>query len=469
MGSEMGMLSTALSAMQANRKALEATGQNIANANTPGYTRQRAVLQAVAGSVQPALYSKSDGVGAGVNVTSMQRLQDSFLEQRANTENGTLFSLQSAQQTLEDIENSFGEPSDSGIQNLLSQYGVAWSNVANNTPDSGARTALIGAGQSLASALNGASVALQSQWSSMRQSLQTTVTQVNAIANNVASLNKSIAAATTAGNSPNDLMDQRDNLIRQLATMTGVTTKTQDDGTTDVFINGSALVTGTVARQMQVDGATALDQVGTTPVTLSWTDSGTAVSPGSGQTGAMMAALNTTIPSYSTQLDDIAASLVTSVNNQQAAGYDLNGDPGAAFFGSTDGGPINASNITVAISDWKQIAASSTAPTVGPPPVISYDGGNAQQIADSTLAGTEDDYRKMIVQLGSQSQSVQQKTLTQQSVVSQVETSRDSVSGVDLDEEQVNMVTYQQAYNAAAKYMSVLDSILDTLINRTLV
>ena len=463
------MLSTALSALQSERKALEVTGQNVANANTPGYTRQRALLQAVGGSVQPALYSTSDGIGAGVNVHEVQRLQDGFLEQRANTENGTLASLQSTQQTLEDIENSFGEPGDTGIQHLMSQYAAGWSDVANNPPDSGARTALLGDAQAIATALNGAAAGLQAQWASTSQSLNSTVRQINDAATNIAALNKAIVAASAAGNSPNDLMDQRDGLIRQLATMTGVTTRANANGSTDVLINGAGLVTGDVARQIQVGGATALDQVGTTPVSLTWADTGYAVGASAGQVGAMMTTLNTTIPSYSSQLDDVASSLATSVNTQQAAGYDLAGAAGVAFFDPSDGSAITAANIRVAITDPDQIAASATAPDPGPPVQPNNDGANAQTMSDATLSSTDDLYRKMIVKLGSQSQSVQQKAATQQNVVLQVEASRDSMSGVDLDEEQTNMVTYQQAYNAAAQYLTVINGLLDTLINHMLV
>lgn len=474
MGTEMGSLSTALSALQSERKALQVTGQNIANANTAGYTRQRANLQAVGGSVQPAMYATSDGIGGGVTITDIQRLQDSFLEQRANTENGTLSSLQGTQETLADIENSFGEPGDTGLQSLLSTYWNGWDDVANNANDPGARTSLIGDAQSLAAGLNGAATALSSQWASTSQTLATTVGQVNELANNVASLNKAIISATGAGNSPNDLMDQRDTLIRQLATMVGVTTKAHEDGSTDVLIGGSSLVSGTLARQLTVGGATALDQASTTPVTLTWSDSGTAVPVSGGQVGSMLTALNTTILWYRTQLDGVASTLASNANTHQAAGFDLSGNAGVAFFGPTDPlTPVTAANISVVITDPKTVAASSIAPTTDSSgnPVPNLDGSNAQAMgnlaSDPASAGAM--YRKMIVQLGSQSQTAQQKVNTQQGVVQQVETSRDSASGVDLDEEQTNLVSFQQAYNAAAQYLMVINSVLDTLINKTLV
>jgi len=468
MGTEFGTIGSALSALQAERKALEVTGQNIANSSTAGYTRQRAVFQAVGGSVIPAMYSKSDGVGAGVNLSDVQRLQDTFLEQRANTENGTLSNLSTTQGTLSDIENSFGEPGDGGLQALLSSYWNGWDDVANHPDDASARTALIGTAQSLASGLNVAAGSLSAQWNSSRQSLGSIVGQVNDAATNIASLNKAIIAATSAGNHPNDLMDQRDLLIRQLASSIGVTTKVNDNGSTDVLIGGSSLVSGSLARQLTVSGATAVDQVSSSPVTLNWADTAQPVNATSGDAGGLLNALNSTIPSYLTQLDGVAAQLVTSVNTQQAAGYDLTGAAGGPFF---DPAKTTAAGITVVLTDPDGVAASANAPTIDANgnPVVSLDGSNAQKLANFSGTGADAAYRQLVVRLGSESQSAQQKTTTQQSVVQQIQASRDSAAGVDLDEEQTNLITYQQAYNAAAKFLSVLDGVLDTLINHTLV
>jgi flagellar hook-associated protein 1 FlgK len=467
-GTEMGSLSTALSALQSERKALEVTGQNIANANSVGCTRQRANLRAVGGSVVPAMYSKSDGIGNGVTVSDVQRLQDLFLEQRANSETGTLSSLDGSQQTLTDIENSFGEPGSTGIQTLLANYFSAWHDVANNTPDAGARAALIGLDQSVAGALNQAATSMSSQWTSSKETLSSTVQQVNTTAANIASLKKAIVAATAAGNQPNDLKDQRDNLIRGLAASVGATTKVNANGSTDVLIGGFSLVSESTARTLTVSAssATALDQVtGTMRVAVQWGDTGSPVAIGSGTASALLTALNTTIPSYSSQLDAVAASLVSSVNSQQAAGYDLHGAAGAAFF---DPAKTTAAKITIAMTDGSTIAASGVAPTLDGSgnPVPSLDGSNAQKIAKLSGTGADLVYRQMIVALGSQSQAVQQKTDTQQSVVNQVTAARDSAAGVDLDEEQTNLIMFQQAYNAAAQYMSVLNSVLETLINR---
>ena len=235
-----------------------------------------------------------------------------------------------------------------------------------------------------------------------------------------------------------------------------------------LLIGGSALVSGSLSRQLTIGGATALDQATANPVSLSWSDTGQVVNAASGQVGGLLTALNTTIPSYATQLDAVAAQLVTSVNAQQAAGYDLTGAAGGPFF---DPAKTTAASISVVLTDPKGVAASSQAPTLDASgnPVVSLDGGNAQKFANFSGTGADATYRQMIVKLGSESQTAQQKVTTQQSVVQQIQTSRDSASGVDLDEEQTNLITYQQAYNAAAKFLSVIDSVLDTLINNTLV
>ncbi len=494
MGTEFGALSTALSAMQTERKALEVTGQNIANAGTAGYTREAVNMQALGGSVQPAMYSTSDGIGDGVQVVSVQRLQDAFLEQQANTANGSLSNLTASQTTYSDMENAFGEPSSTGIQSMMSTFFNSWDDVASNPSGtgigasgaSGSRTALLGDAQSLADGLNNASTSLAAQWSSSDQSLTMSVMQVNSTAKNIASLNQAIVASTAAGNQPNDLMDQRDELIRSLASSVGVTTRVNPNGSTDVLLGGSSLVSGVTSRALTVPptSATSLAQVTGSPsvlATVTWADTGASAAISGGTVGGTLASLNSTIPNYSSKLDSVASSLASAVNAQQAKGTDLTGNLGQPIFGTNDTTTtVTAANIKVVMTDPSAIAAATAATdssgnpivTLDPSgnPVVSLDGSNAQAFANQSgaLANAALSYNSMIVQLGSESQSVQQQTTTQQSVVTQVQASRDSESGVDIDQEQTNLITFQQAFNAAAQYTSVLDQVLDTLINKTL-
>jgi flagellar hook-associated protein 1 FlgK len=164
--------------------------------------------------------------------------------------------------------------------------------------------------------------------------------------------------------------------------------------------------------------------------------------------------------------------LATALNNAHAAGYDLNGAAGTPLLGSASG-PITAASLTVLITDPKQVAASSVPPTTipGPPAVVvpALDHGNADAIAQlrQSTTGTDASYRKMIVELGVQG-AVAKRNLDIQSVIStQVDAARESVAGVNIDEEMTNMLSYQHAYSAAGRLITAIDETLDQLINRT--
>lgn len=466
MGAEFGGLNTALSALYAQRRGLEVTGQNVANVNTDGYTRQRVLMTSVGGSVIPAMYAKSDGVGAGVAVSSVQRLQDAFLESRANTEQANLSYLQDQQATLGRIEQAFGEPGPNGLQSMLSAFWNSWDDVATSPDDPAARTQLLGQAQTLVDGFNHSAQLLDAQWTSTREHLISQVQAINTAAANVASLNKAIIAATKAGNNPNDLMDQRDMLVRQVTSMVGGTTRNNDDGSVDIFVGGNPLVTRASADSLYVDGDTALAANGGSPtVSIKWSN-GQPAAVTSGSAGSALGALNSTIPSYASGVAAVAQQFASEVNAAHAAGWDLDGAAGGALFG---GSGTTADPLTLQITDPRKLAASGQAPTLdgGGNPIPNLDGSNAAKIAALSGGGSDQAYRQFIVGLGSQTQTTDSRVTRQQSVVTQVVSARDSQAGVNIDEEMTNMVAYQQAYNAAARYLTAVDSMLDTLINRT--
>jgi flagellar hook-associated protein 1 FlgK len=178
--------------------------------------------------------------------------------------------------------------------------------------------------------------------------------------------------------------------------------------------------------------------------------------------------LNTIIPDYRNNLDATAVSLATALNTAHANGFDLNGAAGTPLLGSASG-PITAASLTVLTTDPKKIAASSVGPTAG---VAALDHGNADAIAQlrqltTGPTATDANYRKMIVELGVQS-AVARRNLDIQSVITtQVDAARDSVAGVNIDEEMTNMLSFQHAYSAAGRLITAIDETLDKLINGT--
>src|SRR5512139_4341321 len=206
-------LSIALSSLYAQRRGLDVTGQNIANTNTDGYTRQRVNLQSVGGPVTPAMWSIWRGGGAGVEVTDVQRLQNAFLEARGRTEHMQSAYLTDQARMQAAIEEVFNEPSDTGLQAQLSVFWNSWQDVSNRPSDTAARQQLIQQGATVADTLNNSYQALDSLWSTTRDQLDSVVAEINRTASSVAELNAAIIRMKGSELPYADLADQRDLLV----------------------------------------------------------------------------------------------------------------------------------------------------------------------------------------------------------------------------------------------------------------
>jgi flagellar hook-associated protein 1 FlgK len=451
-------LNIGLSSLYAQRRGLEVTGHNIANANTEGYSRQRVRLEADSGPITPAYHSRWNGAGNGVVVADVQRLRDVFLESRAVHERGSEAGLRGRALVLGRVEAILSEPGDLGLQSQLSEFWSGWDDIANQPTDLAGRSQLLQRAQTLATGINQASARLDGQWSASREQLQATVQDINATAEAVAQLNAGVMAATKAGLSPNDLSDQRDLLVQRLGDLAGVSLRAGDAGSVDVFVGGTALVRGATAERLAVRGASEL----TTPagtVSVAWEKDGFAA-PAGGAAAGLQAGLNEVLPRYRDGLDALAGALRTTVNTQHRLGTDAAGLAGGDFFSGT-----SAADLRVAFTDPARIAASS-APVGG---TGDRGGGNAAAMAELATApgGPDALYRRTIVQLGVEAQTANRRVDIQTDILRQVEAQRESEAGVNLDEEMANMLAYQRGYEGAARFVTAIDQMLDTLINRT--
>lgn len=473
--SSFSSLNTATTALWAQQRGLDVTGQNIANVNTAGYSRQRAELQSVGGNVVPAMYAISNQVGQGVDADKVIRIRDAFLEARAQTESGTSGRLTIADDTLAQIEQAFREPGDTGIQAKLTAVYTAWGDVANHPNDQstdGARTAVLQKSAALVAELHTTSANLDKQWVQTRDSLDTLAQDVNAKATQIADLNTAIKRASQSGLPVNELSDKRDGLVLELSSSIGATSSPGDFGQVNVIVAGATLIQGSTAIGLKVVGTDdpALAAAGNPGFVTD--PGGTAVAVG-GTAGGKLTALTDTIPRYQHQLDDVARQIAGEFNTAATAGYDKNGVKGEPMFDDGSGtlpvdtaagtSPIRAANLTLRITSSDKLAAAS----VGPGP--TSDGSNAtaiSQLAKSTT-GASSGYRQLIVSLGVEASVATSNLSTQTVIGSQVDASRESVSGVNLDEEMTNMLQFQHAYSAAARMITTIDETLDTLINRT--
>jgi flagellar hook-associated protein 1 FlgK len=460
--SDFAALSFGLTGITAARKGLDVTGQNIANADTDGYTRQRTVQDALGAPVTPALWSTYSGPGAGVQVTGITRLNDEFLTSRARSERTDLADLTQRQATMTGIEQTFNEPSDTGLAAQLTDMWNAWHDVANQPGDLSARSVALSRTATVADGIRTAHDALDAQWSAGRGQLDVTVAGINQAAAGVAELNQAILSADQSNLPANELRDQRDNLLATLAATVGTTTRAEADGTVAVNLGGVALVRGNTSTTLAVTGAVTLSSMlaGSAPAPAITTAAGAPVTTG-GEVGARVDALVTTIPAYVNRLDAFTAGLRDAVNTAQTAGYDLNGNAGAAMFAAN----ATSADITVQLTDPRTLAASAQAPNPNP----SLDGSNAATMAALGQGSSAPDavYRQLVVDVGSAAQTATRRHDIQARVSETADAAADSAGGVNTDEEMVNLLSYQRAYQAAARTITAVDETLDTLINHT--
>ena len=453
-------LNVAARALAAQQRALDVTGQNIANAGTPGYTRQRVELQSVATNSAYGLYAKEDSLGNGVSADKVIRVRDAFLERRAQQETGTAARTTAVANAYDGIETTLGEPGTAGLQKLMASASASWSSLASDPTNTTRRTAVLAASQAVASGLNTVSASLDAQWTNTRTTIDDTLAEVNATLSSVADLNRAIAAGAAIGQPSNELMDQRDALVGTLAVAIGATAVDRGDGTVDVVVGGSTIVGGSGATRLTLGGAAVPGAMGTTPVVVSLVGS-THPLPVGGSVGGQLTAVNSVIPGVRTALDGVAAGIATGTNTALAGGFDQSGAAGAPLFAGT-----TAATISVIISDPAKLAAAGSGPAGTD---ASTDGKVADAIAQlATKAGGPDAlYRGVITDLGVRSRTATAAVASANAVVTQVEASRLSVSGVSLDEEMTNMLMFKQSYAAAARVVTAIDEMLDVLINKT--
>ncbi len=489
--SDFSDLGVGLSGLEAAQVGLDTVGQNVANASTPGYVDERAQLGAV-GSVQYPGFDQSASKlpGDGVEVEGILRLDNTYLQTRSYTEQGYQGALSAQQSGLQAVQQIFPEPSSNGISSQLTKFWQDWSTLASNPADGPTRSMLVEDATTLASSLNQASRSLATVGQQTLQELGATLQQVNTTASQVAALNQSILQGTagrgTVGNaSVNELEDQRDQLVSQLSSQLGLRVTYNNDGTVNIYAGSEALVWGNSSQQLSLSSSGP-------PYSLVWSNDGSSFQPTSGGLAGMLTTLNQYLPTYQQGLDQVAQSLMGSVNELMSTGYDLYGNPGAPFFLGTGASDIQV-NPAVAADPGKIAAAASPVPAgsgatnedgtvaaqVGELPNSSQvtllepaggwaSGGSASAwgTGSTTVTGTEADvaYNQLVSGIAQATASVNSQLTAQQAVTTNVNAALQSATGVNTDEELTNMVMYQNAYDASAKFISTVDATLQSLV-----
>jgi flagellar hook-associated protein 1 FlgK len=462
-------INTALSGILAQRKALEVIGHNIANAQTDGYTRQTVQMQST-GVSGYGLWSNSGGVsvGTGVTVESVTRMREELLDQQARRAMSGDANASKTADILGGVERLMPEPSDTGIAAKLSQFWNAWDDAAASPGDVPTRQALLENAATLTTTFHQVSSSISAFRSSLQDDLTATVAQVNADSARVAELNQSITAAIAGGANAGDLQDQRDLLVDRIVAATGATTRPGEGGTVDIFLGGGTLVRGAHADALAVVNGPnldpPLDTMGLTRTELRWQVDGYPVANLGGTAAATLSGINDSVPSYLHQLDEVAGSVVASVNALHLTGHGLDpvADVDLNFFDPT---ATTAATIAVSTDVAGQPSRIALAAGTGG----ALDGSLAHQIAALTESPTGPDalHRQLVGRLAIDVDNANGRAAVQANVATQAKSDRQAVIGVSLDEEMTNLVATQHAFEASSRVLTAVDEMLDTLINRT--
>jgi flagellar hook-associated protein 1 len=424
-------LQTALSGLLAEQQAIDVTGQNITNANTEGYSRQTAVLQTNEPLRIAALSSvtgEGGQLGTGVSVATYTRIRDTYLDAQYRTQNAGLGAANTQAEALGQAQGAFDEPSSAGIASQLSAFWTAWSSLADSPSSEAAKVSVVSAGTQLTSTLHQVSAELQAiegQVAAQYAAITGPSGEVQQDANQIAQLNHQIKLSLQAHQQPNDLEDRRDELVDKLSELADVTVAKEADGTYTVSFGDAA--------QPLVEDAT-----------VNWPQALTAAA--GGQLGALaeLSSPAGALAQYQTALNGVAETLASSVNALHTT---------TPFFSGA-----TAATIAVAVKP-AEVQTSATGAS----------GGDEVALEIAALRGGEAEqrYAALIAQIGGGVQNAQNDQTNAKAVVAAIGNQRQSVSGVSLDEEMTNLISFQHGYQASARALTTMDEMLDTLISHT--
>ncbi len=453
---------TIQSALEADQEAINTTANNVANANTPGYTEETVTWQETA-----PISVDGQQLGTGVAITNVNSQQSLVLDQAIDQQQQSLSAATSRESGLTDIEDIFNQvATDSsasgsgGIGGALTNFFSALSTLESSPAESASRTGFLSAAQALATSFNSAASQLSAETNSLNLGVTSNVQQINGLTSSLATLNQEITSAGSGSNAT--LVDQQQEDLNQLSALVGVNQIQTQDGLTLTTTNGTVLVEG--SQSFALSTGPSSTQSGVEAVYSGATDISSEIQGGT--LGGTLSNLYSDIPAVESQINTLAYSFATSVNSIQEAGADENGNPttGVPLFNITPTATGAAAGISVAITDPSQIAAAGAGDG-------SADGSNAESMLNlanqSIIAGStpSDYYSGFLAQLGSNVQSLQTAVSSVTTSLSQLTTQQATLSGVNQNTEAANLETYERAYQSASQTFTILNTLMGSALN----
>jgi flagellar hook-associated protein 1 FlgK len=443
MGGLNASLLIGVQALEANQGALNATSNNIANANTPGYTRE--VPQFTEG---PESDANGQVLGGGVELTGLQSVRDELLNMQINQQTSAQSSVDTQSTSLQQVQTYF-TTTGGDIASALSSFSSSLAELSANSSSTAEQQTVLASGQNLAEAFNTAATGLTTVQSAADTQVTQTVAQINTLTTQIASLNGQLWQLQASGQDGGTVQDQRDQAVQQLSQLTGISITQSSNGETITTGNGSPLVMGSQSFSLQTTtGSNGTQQV------IDASGNNITSSIQGGQLGGAIQIRDQTIPSYMSQLNTLAGQFATAFNAAQAQGYTSSGAQGGTFFNVSSA--ANAAS-TISVSNSAQIAVSSDGSSGSNGNVANLSATLTNKLPSGQTAA--DAYASLVYQVGNDTSSASSNSTAIGDNLLSLTNQQSAISGVNIDEETTNLIKYQTAYEAAARIISTVQAL----------
>jgi flagellar hook-associated protein 1 FlgK len=448
-------LNASVQSLLANTESMDVTTTNIANINTPGYARRRVVLE-------ESIPTGTDQSTTGVDVKTIQSLRDNVLDLRINAATSQQNLSNTVANSLSATEPLFSDTASGSVGSTLDAFFSSLQQLSTSPSDAALRTDVLTAAANIASSFQSTAASITDSQQQMDQSVVKATSDINTLLQQIATDNGQITTAQSLGEDSNSAQDQRSDLLSQLAAITDYKTVNSSDGLTLTTDDGTPLVVGDKAYSL----TTQLTSSGFNDVFANGVDVTSSIQ--GGNLGGYLQSRDQSLATMKSQLDQLAFQFATAVNTVQTSGSDVNGNAGVALFNPPD--TVNktatgaASSIAVALTSGSQIAAAATGGASGDNSNLttmialqnqSIINGSTPTQAFSSLSFT----------IGNTiSQATTDATATG-NILTQLQNQQGSIEGVSLDEEASNLLLYQRSFQAAAKIISTVDTLMGNLLD----
>ncbi len=453
-----GMLEMNKRSLFTSQFSLQTTNHNISNINNPGYSRQEVLLESNIPTVTP------DGIlGNGVSISTIRRATADFYTRQLREETSSIGGWDVRSSTLSHMETVFNEPSDSGMANMIDDFFKSWNTLASHSESGSARIDIVESATTLCSMFHSMNQSLGELEGNLNEQIIDDIAVVNDISVKIAGLNSMIVENESIGQTAGDYRDERDRLLEELSRIVKVDTKEDAYGSVDVFIGGVNIVHKTQTVPLDV----LLDESGTI-VDMRVTLKGRSVPIvlEDGELGGLLASRDGYLKDARESLDYLASSFIRNVNELHRNGWTPSG-AGFDFFQGTDAATIGVAS---AILNNPDLVASSYDGTVGDNSLANdIVALSTRQISADDPLTLNERYEALVASLGIHGANAENMVRNEEMIVSNLRMRKESITGVSLDEELVNLTKFQQSYEAAARVMTTVTELIDTVLNMSVI